>query len=138
MHFVRVAAFLVATSMATTAPVFAQERAQELAPIKDTGKPAQEASVWNWVLAGTLGVAGVLVLVSPMRTLVSHGAPIDVAANGQPQSQVYFGASGYALMGAGALLLSSAAFVAIWQPFKTDVRVSANPNAMTLQWSGRF
>ena len=90
----------------------------------------------DWALAGGLAVAGVVALVSPVRTLVESGDCVDRAPDGFCRESVSFGLQSILLGVAGAALLTGATITAVVQPL-SGPEPSA-PAGARLSVQGRF
>lgn len=89
-----------------------------------SAKPTRsEPSVINWIIGGSLGVAGVVALISPLSTLANEGRCITEIEGTGCQERVQFGVQSGVLIGVGALLLLGAVLMDAWAPFRDEVPV---------------
>lgn len=89
----------------------------------------------DWTLGGALVAGGVLVGISPVRTLAKNG---DACGGGDCSAPVEFGARSGLQLGASAALLVTGVIVATWwKPF-SRVGISADRTTATLSLRGTF
>ncbi len=85
--------------------------------------PARRASAWNLIAGAGLLLAGGLLAVSPLRTLVEHGQCQGPTDAGGRCERAHFGAQSAALAAGSAIALGAGVVVLVFEPFSVEVKI---------------